>query len=340
MAVTALGYVGVRTKALEDWAGFATALLGMQLTDKSRKSLAFRMDDRKQRLVVAEDGGSGAAFYGWEVADAPALDTVAARLEANKIQFARGSRALAQERRVADLIVLNDPGGNRIEIFHGAEVASDPFKPGRSISGFRTGPLGMGHAVVTVARIDEMIAFYQENLGFRLSDFVTQPLRINFFHVNPRHHSLAFAETGKNGLHHLMVELFNLDDVGQGYDIAQTQEGRIATTLGRHINDQMTSFYNYTPSDFMVEYGWGGLTIDDEASWEPVEVKHGPSLWGHDRNWVSAEAQEHLRGMRMQAAAEGLRAPVNVVDGNYRVAPGTCPWFDQARRAGGMQAAE
>jgi hypothetical protein len=36
-----------------------------------------------------------------------------------------------------------------------AETASDPFKPGRSISGFRTGPLGMGHAVLHVENIDD-----------------------------------------------------------------------------------------------------------------------------------------------------------------------------------------
>lgn len=332
MDVTALGYVGIHAKTLEDWATFGTRLLGMQITDKTRRSLAFRMDDRKQRVVVSEDGGMGAAFYGWEVADAAALEALGARLERNGVSFARGSHALADERRVSDLIVLNDPAGNRIEIFHGAEVASDPFKPGRSISGFRTGPLGMGHAVVTVERIDEMIPFYQNNFGFKLSDYVTEPLRINFFHVNPRHHSLAFAETGANGLHHLMVELFSLDDVGQGYDIAQGEEGRIATTLGRHINDQMTSFYNHTPSGFMFEYGWGGFTIEDEANWKPEEVTYGPSLWGHDRNWVSPEAQARLRDLRMKAAADGLRQPVNVVEGNYRLAPGECPWFDQAKR--------
>ena len=58
--------------------------------------------------------------------------------------------ALADERHVKDLIVLNDPLGNRLEMFHGAETASDPFKPGRSISGFRTGPLGLGHVVFNV----------------------------------------------------------------------------------------------------------------------------------------------------------------------------------------------
>jgi hypothetical protein len=30
----------------------------------------------------------------------------------------------------------------------------------------------------------------------------------------------------------------------------------------------------------------------------------------------------------MQAAASGLRAPVQVMDGNYKLLAGTCPWWD------------
>ena len=52
MTIQGLGYVGVRAKSLEDWAGFGEKFLGLQLVDKSRGSLAFRMDDRKQRVVV------------------------------------------------------------------------------------------------------------------------------------------------------------------------------------------------------------------------------------------------------------------------------------------------
>ena len=51
-------------------------------------------------------------------------------------------------------------------------------------------------------------------------------------HVNGRHHSLALIESGKVSLHDLMMECLSLDDVGQGYDIALSEEGRIGTTLG------------------------------------------------------------------------------------------------------------
>src|ERR1700691_1998012 len=180
MNLNALGYVGIRTKSLEDWAAYGTRFLGMQLVDKSRGTLALRMDDRKQRVIIHSDEDEGPSFYGWEVDNAGALDALAAHLEKSGVKVARGSRALADERRVKDLIVFADPIGNRLAVVHGAECASEPFKPGRSISGFRTGPLGMGHAVLTAERLDEVVPFYTDILGFRLSDYFVQPFKAYF----------------------------------------------------------------------------------------------------------------------------------------------------------------
>jgi 2,3-dihydroxybiphenyl 1,2-dioxygenase len=335
MALQALGYVGVGSDRLEDWAGYATRFLGMQLVDRSRDSLALRMDDRKQRVIVSAHSPE-ASFYGWEVADRAALDALAARLEAASVKVAYGSRALAGERRVKDLIVFADPIGNRIEAFHGGETADEPFRPGRNISGFRTGPLGMGHAVLTVARIDDVLPFYRDVLGFALSDYILKPFKAYFLHVNPRHHSLAFLETGTNGIHHMMVELFSLDDVGQAYDIALMQPESIGSTFGRHTNDHVTSFYSWSPSGFMVEYGWGGRLVEP-GNWQAEEYTVGPSLWGHDRAWLPEEKRAQARAMRMKLAEDGLRQPVQVIEGNHRLMPGTCPWWDAAvseRKAG------
>jgi 2,3-dihydroxybiphenyl 1,2-dioxygenase len=336
MQLAALGYVGIRTADLDQWATYATRFLGMQLVERREGRLSLRMDDRKQRVIVDTDTWEGVSFYGWEVAESGALAALAARLEQAGVNVVHGSRALADERRVRDLIVFSDPVGNRLEAFHGAESTAEPFRPGRSISGFRTGPLGMGHAVLTAERIDEVLPFYTDLLGFRLSDYFVRPFKAYFFHLNPRHHSLAFIESGKNGVHHLMVELFYLDDVGQAYDLALRQPEMIGTTLGRHTNDQITSFYSWSPSKFLVEYGWGGRSIDP-ATWKPHERADGPSLWGHDRMWLSAEGREDARKLRIGVAEAGGRVPLNVMDGNYLRARDVCPWWNAnvaAREAG------
>jgi 2,3-dihydroxybiphenyl 1,2-dioxygenase len=303
--------------------------LGLQLVERTKSALKFRMDDRKQRIVVSSEEAADNAF-GWEVEDAAALDALAGRLETAKVPVTRVPAAVAGLRGVRDAIRFQDPAGTNLEAFHGAEKADAPFAPGRPISGFRTGTLGMGHVVLHVKSVEDVRWFYQDLLGFRLSDYILRPFKAFFFHLNPRHHSLAMIETGRSGIHHIMMELYSLDDVGQAYDLASADPDRINTTLGRHTNDFMTSFYARTPNDFMIEYGWGGRSIEPET-WQPVEMAYGPSLWGHDRRWLPPDQLAQSRAMRAKAAADGLREPVQVIDGNFQVGVGSCAWWDGMR---------
>lgn len=329
MPVANLGYVGIRSDRIDDWAEYGPKLLGLELIERTPSLLRFRMDDRQQRIVVTKDERESNHF-GWEVADAAELDAIAGRLEAAKTPVRRLTNTETAARRITAGIQFADPAGNRLEAFHGQEMADTPFTPGRPISGFRTGVMGMGHAVLHVESVDDLRWFYQDVLGFRISDYALKPFKAYFFHLNPRHHSLALIETGKRGIHHVMMELMNLDDVGQAYDIAMAGQ-KVSTTLGRHTNDFMTSFYAKSPDDFMVEYGWGGRSIDP-ATWQPNEMKYGPSLWGHDRTWLPPEQLAAAREFRAKAAQDGLRQPVQVSEGNFRTGPSGCAWWEETKR--------
>ena len=311
-----LGYVEIGGTDVAAWEEFATQLLGLEVAERTDRRVALRMDDRCQRITVTSDRSHTPFTLGWEVTDKPALDRLCACLEDHNVSVNVESPSTVSRRGVEDLVSFCDPLGNKLEAFVNLHAAGRIFRPARSISGFRTGRLGLGHAVLTVERIDEVMPFYQDILGFRLSDYTLAPFKAYFFHINPRHHSLAFIETGTNGLHHLMMELLSLDDVGQAYDIAQTSAERIGVTLGRHSNDLMTSFYTKTPSPFLVEYGWGGSSIDS-SNWKASEYKYGPSLWGHERTWLSSEKRAEARALRFKAASLGIRAPVQVLEGNY-----------------------
>jgi len=334
MEIQALGYLAVGTGKLEDWTSLATRGLGMEAVDRSEKTRAFRMDDRKQRLVLDSSLPEGSRCFGWEVADATALDALARRLEQAGVAVEHETGALRDQRFVAGLISFNDPSGNRLEAFHGAQVADTPFRPSRLISGFRAGPLGMGHVLCTVQDIAAGLAFYRDLLGFRISDYTLAPVKAYFMHVNPRHHSLALVEAPVNSLNHLMVELYSLDDVGQGFDLALMDREKIVATLGRHNNDLMTSFYMRTPSDFFVEYGWGGRDID-EASWQPTELHTLASFWGHEGLFKAVGAQDFPPN-DLRPDAQAFRAPLQVLDGNYQRMQGVCPWWD-AMKAQGKQ---
>ena len=314
--ITALGYLGVRTDRLPDWSDYARRQLGMQAVDRGAGQVAFRMDDRKQRLIVTAEPGDALAYMGWEVADAASLDQLCARLSNAGVEVRHGVRDLADRRFVTGLAIAQDPAGNRLEFFHGPMLTEDPFIPGRPISGFKTGPLGMGHAVLHTGNIEALLPFYRDILGFQISDYGLQPIPLYFFHVNARHHSFAMLGTGQTGFHHFMVEYTNLDDVGQGYDLAQQSDDSVAYTLGRHTNDWMTSFYTHTPSGFFVETGWGGRIIEPD-DWQIQVMEDGPSFWGHDRPHLPAEQRQAFRQLALGTAKKGMQAPP----------PTDCPWL-------------
>ncbi|MBV9250862.1 MAG: VOC family protein [Acetobacteraceae bacterium] len=332
MTVQALGYLGIGSSKLDDWASFATGRLGMQPVERGGAMRAFRMDDRKQRLIIDCDMPAGERTFGWELADAAALDTLASRLDRAGVAVRREPAALADQRYVGGLISFADPAGNRLEAFHNPQIADEPFRPGRDIAGFRAGPLGMGHVLLMVPHIDSVLAFYRDLLGFRISDFIRTPVAAYFLHVNPRHHSLALVEGPTSAMHHLMIELYSFDDVGQAYDLALADPGRVAVTLGRHPNDLMTSFYQRTPSDILVEYGWGGREVDD-AIWQPVEMIDVGSFWGHQGLFDSLAGDARSPGAPppMMPSPGSRRAPLQVMDGNYQRMAGVCPWWDTVR---------
>src|SRR5215471_6214984 len=112
MTVQSMGYFWVGTAKLDDWTSLAVDQLGLQAVDRGGAVRAFRMDDRKQRLIF--DGGlpDGERFFGWEVANATRLDALAARLEKAGVAVRRESTAVADQRCAAEVISFRDPAGN------------------------------------------------------------------------------------------------------------------------------------------------------------------------------------------------------------------------------------
>lgn len=329
LLLDSLGYVGVSSDRLDDWQAFATGVAGMQLGEASAKTRILRIDDRAARFLIADDGGSS-GFAGFEVSDAAALDRVARRLDEHGVRYVELSGAERDLRRVTAGIALADPDGNRIEVFHGAATA-DAFVPSRSISGFRTGTQGLGHFVLLTPEPRRLVDFYLGVLGFRMSDYMLKPFEGYFFHLNTRHHSLALVKYPASGIHHVMVELNSLDDMGQGLDLAEQSPDGVAVTIGRHSNDHMLSFYARTPSMLMLEYGWGGLSIDVDR-WIAHELPEGPSIWGHERSWLPDDLRAKALQARLQAARDGLRYPVHVREGAFDVMPADDTWRPNTAR--------
>ena len=285
--VTQLGYLAFGVKDLEAWETFMTMVLGLKLVSRADDgAMAFRSDGHAQRFLIYPDPIDDLLFMGWEVQDKADLEQLNERLKEAGVQVSKGSPQECAQRRVTDLIKFSDPGGVPVEICCGAELDDMPFRSDFIGSQFVADDLGLGHLVISTQTRDESRDFYMNVLGFKLSDYITCDIGsyhvdIVFMHINPRHHSLALGGTMPKRIHHFLLQVASMDDVGLAYDRARDHGVRIEQELGRHPNDRMFSFYAQTPSGFQFEFGWGGREIND-ATWKPTTY-NAISEWGHRR---------------------------------------------------------
>lgn len=285
MKIRSLGYLCVQSPEAKEWTRFGPEVLGMALTDDPLDrpdTVSLTVDDRPGRLQVSVGETNRLDRVGWELQSSDAFEAAIAELEQAGVTVERGSDEDRVRARVRDLAGFTDPSGLRHEIFWGQLLVPGSFRPGRAMSGFVTDAQGLGHVVLVVPDLEESLAFYKKLLGFVVSDEIDLfGNRMVFFHVNSRHHTLALMGIpGQRGLHHLMVQTNDLDDVGTAHDLCLDRGLPLAMTLGRHTNDHMLSFYVRSPSGFEVEYGWGASTIDDDDSWSVTHMV-SPSIWGH-----------------------------------------------------------
>ena len=289
MSIGSLGYLGLKVKEPRAFAEFATQILGLMPGESAGDTRRFRLDELAWRIAVEPGTSDDVAFLGFEVADRTELEAVKARLVEGGADVSTGDPAVFAERGVLGLIACRDPDGLPVEIFYGPTLRTEtPFTSPVGVAGFVTGTQGLGHVVISTKDIAAARHFYQDLLGFRLSDTIRMRMGqqtsfdMEFFHCNPRHHTLALIPLPlPKRLHHFMLQVPTLDAVGYALERAQAAEAPITATLGRHTNDRMVSFYTRTPAGFEVEFGFGAIEVDD-TTWRVTRHDKGSS-WGHKR---------------------------------------------------------
>lgn len=295
IAVKELGYLGFEVVDLTKWEQFASNVLGLEVRTGEVSANAgavrlLRMDEQGHRFILSEGASDDYAYAGWRVEDAAAVEASRAHLDALGIAWTAGTDNELAVRGAQRMIHFNDPAGNRHEVYCSQTVAPSPFKSALVPSGFVTDAGGLGHVVFEADEYTQMVEFAQKVLGMRLSDHIDlevgpgTSVEVAFFHTNQRHHSFAVAPRAPNAgprkrIHHFMLEARSMSDVGYTRDRFLAVGLPVIMDIGQHPNDQMISFYGQTPSGFNVEFGYGGVLVD-EAAWKSCRYDH-MSSWGH-----------------------------------------------------------
>lgn len=282
-----LAYLALQVRDLARWRRFAADMLGLPApATNDDGTLALRLDDRVHRFILRQGAADDIDALGWEVANQQDFDDIVARAQAAGANPAVGDAALCHARHVEQLVQFTGPDSVRNELVIGLGQAGTAFASTLIPGGFRTGAMGLGHAVLSSTDMQHAASFYRNVLGMRLSqEFhgAIGPIKIGgvFLHCNPRHHSLALFQIPTRGrMQHVMIEVNDMRDVGRAWERAQDLKVPIVLTLGQHPEpDGMVSFYGMTPSGFDFEIGAAGRLIDP-GTFKPITL-HVTSDWGH-----------------------------------------------------------
>lgn len=163
-------------------------------------------------------------------------------------------------------------------------------------------PVEVGHVVFFTNCLAEQQRFYEERLGFEMSD--RYPERGAFMRCAPHggHHDifLLALPNGKKGLNHVAFTVRDIHEVfGGGLHISrcgwQTQLGP-----GRHPVSSAYFWYFKNPAGGLIEY----YADEDQLTpeWQPRDFEPGPTVFaewavdggldGHTRRQVDAKAPE------------------------------------------------
>jgi catechol 2,3-dioxygenase-like lactoylglutathione lyase family enzyme len=273
--VTHIRYVGVAVPDFETERSFISTIWGLPEVGKdadmayfaaesSSNAYVFRLRHAaEKRLDVISLGMSSDA----------AVDAKAERLAAAGIQF------ISQPQRI------NGPGGGygfRFFDLDGRTVeisSSVADRAARQLARGESIPATLSHVVLHTPDIRKTVAFYEQHLGFRVSDWLGEFMC--FLRCNSVHHCLAFLP-GPVCFNHAAFEMRDLDEMMRGIGRLVKQNVELGWGPGRHTAGNNTFAYFKSPAGNVLEYTAEVERVDD-STWTPTIYPAGPDItdqWG------------------------------------------------------------
>ncbi len=254
-----LGLVSADAGAL---AGFYQRVLGYDAEELSQGQ--WRLRGKERELLVSQGAKAGLGFAAFCVEDATRLGALRADIEAKGAEICASPSPLLGDEAFA----VEDPDGNTLVFGPPREArAGADALPGR-----------LQHFVVTSAAIRPMMAFYQDVLGFVLSDVVEgedgdgDPAAV-FYRSDPEHHSFAIFRADHPGFDHHAYESNCWNDIRDWADHLSALRVPMFWGPGRHgPGDNL--FVMFRDAD------GNALEISAELELMPYDMAHRE--WPHD----------------------------------------------------------
>ncbi len=275
MKIRDIRHVGLLSPAIAAHTNYYLEVWGLQSAGEDRHARYLRAASTGRHVLSLHPADRrGLHHLAFSLDGREAIDAAAAELER------RGTTLVAQP---GD---LDEPGGgyglrfldpeNRcIELSAG--VAEYPN--GRSTG--KVAPRGLCHVGLNTPCFEQIVAFYTDLLGFRVSDRIED--RMAFLRCGLRHHVIVFTRAEYASVNHVAYVMSNVDEVMKGVSNLRARGQEPDWGPGRHGPGNNIFCYYRDPAGYVNEYSSDIEYIEDEATHEPTVWKRAPEtsdLWG------------------------------------------------------------
>jgi len=268
-----IGHVALRVTDLERSVAHAKNVLGLHERARSDGEVLLSSNEKHHELQLIAADEAAVDHVGLEVESADELAhviTTAVAAGAELLDHAR------EEAGIGDAVRFAGPAGIVYEVYDG--MARDPLSTSTYL---RPGIRKLGHLSFAVENPVEVVAFWRDGLGFRISD---QAGPLTWMRCDTDHHGLAVSPRPHgNVLHHHAWQIQDWGALGQYCDDIARDGMTLSWGPVRHGPGFNLATYLPGPDGVITEVYADLLQIDDERAYEPIDWSDEPralNLWG------------------------------------------------------------
>jgi catechol 2,3-dioxygenase-like lactoylglutathione lyase family enzyme len=266
--VKRLGYATFETTDLDRLIDYYTQIVGLHLVarDADRAYLGSRMG--MLSIVLKRSSRDRCAKLGLEVSSEVDFATGSKRLSDLGIACKAASDPMPGIQR---LLSFNDPKDTTIELFTRWSFVESGGGDPKGVGAYK-----LGHIAFFCPEPQDMIDFYSQVMGFRLSDWIGDYFA--FMRCGIDHHSVNFLRGPSKDMQHIAFELHDSTQLTQACDLLGRERMEILWGPVRHGPGHNIATYHRNPADQIIELFCDMDVISDEEL-----GYYDPRPWHRDR---------------------------------------------------------
>ena len=274
--VQRISHATFETPDLERMIDYYVHIIGLSLTAREKDRAHLSTGTGLQALTLVQAQQARFAGLSFQIDPAGNLEDAAKELNEN---FGVSSARLGDSMPgMGDILSFTDCNGAKIDLFIASQRAAVDKTPKGIL------PLKLGHLALKTTDIEKSYRFYQDILGFKVSDW-----REDFFvwmRCGREHHTANFVRGDNIKMHHFAFELKDVSEIMRTCDFLASNNYKIIYGPGRHVIGDNVFIYHRNPDGQIVEFYAELAQIDsdglDEYAPRPWQKDnpYRPKTWG------------------------------------------------------------